>query len=149
MRSELRYVIALHFLHHCLISESFNQISTARDALIHLAYTSTRKLLVPSHQHLDQSAYPRIVLLRSLDDIETASHWRSLDGDLLWDDRYGYQFCHLDFLEMDGSPAVSKTLCSFSTTSNLLGTIVRMVRKTRSAGIFVALVSSTAFDRFH
>jgi hypothetical protein len=77
-----------------------------RDALFQRAYHSTRNLLVPCHQQLQGYDYPRIVLLRSLDDIETASDWRTTSGDLMWDKLHGYRLFHIEYTGINGGSSV-------------------------------------------
>lgn len=86
------------------------QISIMKYTHFQTAYECTRRLLAPSYQQLPECDYPRIVLLRSLDDIATASNWsvNPNGGRLIWDNVEGFILFHIYTLESDGSLAVIK-----------------------------------------
>lgn len=85
----------------------------ANDMLLRTAYLATRELLVPSHQQLDQYDYPRIVLLRSLDDVATTTEWRTTSGDLLWDKMHGYRLFHIGYPGYKGHVSAVRPFSDF------------------------------------
>lgn len=66
-----------------------------KDALFQTMYKAVRELLCPSYHQVDALLYPRIVLLRSLNDTITTASWTNDQGQLLWDNRFGFYMFHV------------------------------------------------------
>ncbi|KAF8415179.1 hypothetical protein L210DRAFT_3768642, partial [Boletus edulis BED1] len=81
------------------------EVTIIQHELLQKAYIATRNLLVPCYPQLERFDYPRIVLLRSLEDTETTVNWCIPESRrLVWDDCYGYQLFHANVLEGNGFP---------------------------------------------
>ncbi|KAG6369975.1 hypothetical protein JVT61DRAFT_12618 [Boletus reticuloceps] len=81
------------------------EVIAVQHELLEKGYFATRNLLVPYYPRTERFDYPRIVLLRDLEDTETTANWCTPEGNLLWNDCYGYRLFHVDALEGDGFPA--------------------------------------------
>ena len=99
-------------VHVILVVFSFpltvHQIYIVQEMLFEMAYACTRKLLVPLYQQLNDIKYPQIVLFSRFSNTSTVSWWTTHNGNLLWDDQYGFWIFHLDIIEADGSLVVSR-----------------------------------------
>lgn len=96
----------------CYLSGFFFSLycpSIMQEMLFEMAYAScTWKLLVHSYQQLDNINYPWILLFSGFSDTSTVSWWTTHNGNLLWDNQFGFWIFHLDIIKTDGSLVVSR-----------------------------------------
>jgi hypothetical protein len=127
--------------------DSINQVTLTKEVLFRTAYEATRKLLCPSYQQVDALVYPRIVLLRSLKDTETASTLASPNGSFVWDNRYGFPMFHVSDggVQGDQSPKVSDV--SITSGIHLSPILDHLVRATSHSRTFISPLSGIKIGR--